>query len=409
MTKNNYVKNKELLLDLIQASMEHTRRMFIQKNPEYAQIEIHHFDNKHFVRELLDQFKEQGLNDTTMPNWNTKFRDLPEIPDTKKYLNGSQMTEEQTIGFKLLNGLDITEEEQMKFSMLETFYDELKEKLSVLDYESFTTDEVEQFKNYIFYAFNYRISASNKIKIFSTYRLVVNESVSGQNESITDTKYLTYPPLDIVKKIGRFNRANSSNCTLFYSCENINTSLKEIKPPKHKLITVGVWVPKNRNEFNGYAISNSERAGAVNPGVRKANEAFENHKEELHAQFFRFSKNYLDLIGEEFTKEVNHHYEYIISALFAESTLYDMNYQREQGDFECVIYPSVGNNFRSDNVAFVPEVIDNDFILEKAIEFEIEEQHYNKEYTVTHPETITLAKIRNLKTSKAINGNQIVW
>jgi hypothetical protein len=237
----------------------------------------------------------------------------------------------------------------------------------------------------------------------------VNESVLGSNESISDTKYLTYPPIDIVKKIGRFNRANSSNCTLFYSCENINTSLKEIKPPIDKLITVGVWVPKNRNKFNGYAISNSERAGAVNLGVKKSNEAFTNTKDELHHQFFKFAKNYLDLIGEEFTKEVTHHNEYIISALFAESTLFDINYQRKQEDFECVIYPSVGNNFYSDNVAFIPEIIDNEFILEKVIEFEIEEQFYDREYSVTHPENITLAKIRNLKISKKINDNKIEW
>lgn len=345
----------------------------------------------------------------TAQKWNSNFRELPEIPNTKKYLEGNQMTEEQVIGFKLLHKQEVTENELNNFIKLETFYDELREKLRTLDYQSFTTDEIEQFKNYIFYAFNYRISASINTTIFSTYRLVVNEKVLGSNISILDTKYLTYPPIDIVKEIGQFNRANSSNCTLFYSCENINTSLKEIKPPKNKLITVGVWIPKHRNKFNGYAISNSERAGAVNPGVKKSNETFANHKNELHSHFFRFAKNYLDLIGEEFTKEVSHNNEYIISALFAESTLYDMNYERKQEGFECIIYPSVGNNFHSDNVAFLPEIIDNDFILEKAIEFEIEEQYYNREYSVNHPENITLAKIKNLKVSKTINGNQIEW
>lgn len=61
MTKDDYVKNIEPLVDLIQVSMEHTRRMFIQKNPKYAHIEIRHFDKDHFIEELLQQFKEQGL------------------------------------------------------------------------------------------------------------------------------------------------------------------------------------------------------------------------------------------------------------------------------------------------------------------------------------------------------------
>jgi len=343
------------------------------------------------------------------PNWSNHFRDLPVIPETKRYFEGSKMTEEQIISFKLLNWQQITTEEEHKFIHLNGFYNELQQKLRTLDYKNFSFEELEKFKNYIFYAFNYRIFASNNITIFSTYRLVINENVFGKNESITEIKYLSYPPLEIVKRVGRFNRANSSNCTLFYSCENINTAIKEIRPPKNKLITVGVWMPKGRNRFNGYAISNSERAGKVNPGVKKANESFNDHQHEVHKLFFQFCKNYLDLIGEEFTKNVNHHYEYIISALFAESTLYDQNYERKPDGFECIIFPSVGNNFYSDNVAFVPEIIDNEFYLNKALEFEIEEQLYDNEFIITHPEIITLAKIKNLKISKSITEGRIEW
>lgn len=62
MTKDDYVKNIDPVVDLIQISMEHTRRMFIQRNPDHAHVEILHFDKAHFIQELLDQFKEQGLN-----------------------------------------------------------------------------------------------------------------------------------------------------------------------------------------------------------------------------------------------------------------------------------------------------------------------------------------------------------
>ncbi len=345
----------------------------------------------------------------TIPNWVDSFRDFPKIPETKRYIKGQNITEELSIAFKLMHRQTLTKAEENKFLNLKSFYNELRNKLRLLEYKNFSSDEIEQFKSYISYAFNYRIFASNNITIFSTYRLIINENALKKNKPITDVKFLSYPPLDIVKKLGKFNRANTPNCTLFYSCENINTSLKEIKPPKNKLITVGVWTPKKRNRFNGYAISNSERAGKVNTGVKKANESFNNSQNQMKKLFFDFAKNYLDLIGEEFTKDVNHHYEYIISALFAESTLYDKDYNRKTEDFECIIYPSVGNNFYSDNVAFVPEIIDNEFILQKAIEFEVEEQYYDDAYRISHPEEITLAKVKNKKISKSVIDGKINW
>lgn len=61
MTKQDYLENIEVLLDLIQVSMDHTRKMFVQRNPAYANIEIKLFDKNHFIEELLQQFKEQGL------------------------------------------------------------------------------------------------------------------------------------------------------------------------------------------------------------------------------------------------------------------------------------------------------------------------------------------------------------
>jgi hypothetical protein len=61
MTKEDYLANVDVLTDLIQVSMEHTRRMFIQRNPDYAENEIKHFDKNHFIEELFEQFKEQGL------------------------------------------------------------------------------------------------------------------------------------------------------------------------------------------------------------------------------------------------------------------------------------------------------------------------------------------------------------
>lgn len=344
-----------------------------------------------------------------VPNWKDSFRDLPIIPQLKRWKAGSHMTDEQIVSFKLLQNQPITPEEEQSFSGLAEFYVELADKLKTLDYTSFSTDELEGFKNYIFYAFNYRIIASNGITIFSTYRLVVNEKVLGKNERIINSKFLSYPEIEIVKKINRYNRANTTNSTLFYTCQNIDTALNEIRPPKDKLVTVGVWVPTGRKKFNGYAISNSDVAAKFNEGLAKATKAFEDTKNFNHELLFKFAKNYLDVVGYEFTKRVNHHYEYIISALFAESTLGTGSADKDK-KFDCLIYPSVGNGYKTDNVAILPEIVDKEFRLEKAIEFEIEEQYYDKDYNIFHPEKITLAKVKNLNVSKNVTDKgEIIW
>ena len=78
-------------------------------------------------------------------------------------------------------------------------------------------------------------------------------------------------------------------------------------------------------------------------------------------------------------------------------------------NFDCIIYPSVGNNFVTDNFAIHPDTIDKKFRLYKIIEFEIEETYYEKEYKINHPEIITLAKVKNVSYAKKIIGKQIVW
>jgi hypothetical protein len=347
------------------------------------------------------------------PNWQTNFRDLPTIPEHKRWPGDNNMTVEQIISIKLLSRQTISSEEETIFKSLATFYSELNEKLKTLDYTNFTDEDFENFKNYIFYAFNYVALVSNKLTIFQTYRLVVNEWVTGNNKPVTNVSYLKYPSLDIVKKANKFNRANTSNTNVFYSAENIDTALKETKPPLNRLVTVGVWKPKIQGkQFISYPISHSEIAEQVNEGVSKATKALEDYGNFNSSLFLNYMRYYFQLLGREFTKQVNHYFEYYMSSLFSERILTDYEEQNGSNSFyyDCIIYPSVGNGFKTDNLAIRPKVLDDDFYLEKIIEFEVEEAFYDKEYVLSHPESITLARIKNVRVTNKIdkNGN-IIW
>ncbi len=352
-------------------------------------------------------------------NWQAKFRNLPEIPVYKQWAKDSYSTIEQDISYKLINNQPISKEEEIIFKELESFYKELDEKLIKLNYHDFTTDDFENFKNYIFYAFNFISLISDEYSISGTYRLVVNEEVRDdkKNESITDITLLKYPSIDKVKEIGKYNRANTPDTNVFYSAENIDTALKEKRPGINKLITVGIWEPKNKNKkFIAYPLSHSDVALNLNEDVKKATEAFENNKNFSSPLFKNYMRHYFKLLGREFSKTINynnpnHHYEYLISSLFSERIFARSEEGEAKGfKYDCIIYPSVNNNYLTCNLAILPDTLDNHFYLKEVIEFEISEEFYDKKYIPLHPEQITLAKIKNLRRTRNFNSDgKIVW
>lgn len=343
------------------------------------------------------------------PNWQIKFKDLPEIPEIKKWIDGQRFTKEQEISYKLRQNQSTTENEEKHFKETFNFYRNLDLGLQKIDYSSFTEIDFKNFENYIDYAFNYTPLLSNKLTVYHTYRLIVNEWVTKKNERITDTKYLKYPTLDIVKTIGKYNRANTPKTNVLYTAENIDTALKEIKPPTNKIVTVGVWKPITEKEIISFPISHSESAIKVNEGVQKSTKAFEEYGNYNYQLFVEWSKHYFKLLGREFTKPVNHHYEYLISALLSERVLEIRNDPNKSFNFDCIIYPSVGNDFGTDNLAIHPDAVDKEFRLNKIIEFEIEKTYYERKYVLNHPEFITLAKVKNVSSAKKIRGNEIIW
>jgi hypothetical protein len=248
---------------------------------------------------------------------------------------------------------------------------------------------------------------------------VVNESVTGKNERITSIDDLKYPSKAVVQKINRNNRANTPTSNMFYSAQNIDAALKEVRPPVNKLVTVGVWKPRINKKFAAFPISHSEKAAQVNDGVAKATNSLESYEYYSSPLILKFMRYYFTALGSEYSKPVNHnnHNEYLISALFSER-LFE-KYQIQVGSnlvdfqYDCIIYPSVGFKYQTDNLAIRPDVLDNDFKLVKVIEFEVETEFYDNEntYVLKHPELITLAKVKNYCTTDLIDNMEgvIYW
>ena len=342
------------------------------------------------------------------PNWQTKFKNLPEIPVEKRWEKGFTHTLEQRLSQKLIQGGKLTEIEKRTLSRCSLFYAVLYKSLENLDYKSFTLKDIKNFENYLFYAFNYNMYLTNKLGITRLFRVVINEHLTGNKNSITKKGLLTYPPLHVVKKINKFNRANTPRTSVFYGSETIDTALNEIKPEKGDIVTVGFWKPNVDREFLSYPISHSEKAYKINDNSTSAIKAFLEFKEKNSKVLGDFMEPYFHLFGREFSKPVEHHYEYLISSMFAERILYNQKNTGSSFEIECIVYPSVGNKFLTSNLAIRKDILRHNFDLEKVIEFEVTNTHFEREQK-PNPESISLVDYTNLKETKNIDGNNIIW
>lgn len=344
------------------------------------------------------------------PKWQIQFRDLPEIPTSKLWLPSGKATLEHSISRKLFLNQEINNQEKEIMAELTMFYGILYKTLQDLDFSNFNNKDFENFKNYIFYAFNYILLFKNNLTIYKLYRVVINENVSGSKSSLTKKGFLTYPPEHIVKKINKYNRANTPKTTIFYGSETIDTALNEIKPKIGDVISVGEWKSLNPNiEFISYPISHSEKGYGVNEHSTNALNAFYDLEINKNPILKSFLEPYLYVLGYEFSKPIKHHYEYYLSSIFSEKILEKSENRIDRFKMECVIYPSVGNKFLKSNVAVRKDVFRNRFQLTKVIEFEVTETNFDNIQNQQNTESINLVKFKNHRETKNIQDNKIIW
>lgn len=344
------------------------------------------------------------------PKWQKTFRDLPEIPKSKLWLPNGKGTLEHIISQKLFLNQEITENEKDIMLELSLFYGMLYKSLQDLDYSNFKDKDFENFKNYIFYAFNYILLFKNNLTIYRLYRVVINENVSGSKNSLSKKGFLTYPPEHLVKKLNKYNRANTPNTTIFYGSETVDTALNEIKPKIGDVITIGEWKPLNPNiEFNSYPISHSEKSYGVNAHSTDALNAFYKLEITQNKILKDFLEPYLHILGYEFSKPIKHNYEYYLSAIFSEKILEKSESRIDRFKMECIIYPSVGNKFLNSNIAMRKDIFRHRFQLTKVIEFEVTETNFDNIQNQQDTETINLVKYKNYKETKNIQENRIIW
>jgi hypothetical protein len=341
------------------------------------------------------------------PNWNINFEGLPEIPAPKQWFPkkiGIHQTYEQVITHKLFKGERIDAKEANQLVSCIDYYKVLKRGLEDFDFSSLQDSQrLEEFKTYIEYAYNFQPFHLNEVEIYQTFRLIRNRD----KKSKITVDQLEHPSLDIVKDNGLFNRASTDKSTMFYSAESIDSAFKELKPKVGEVVTLGIWGPKDKTQFNCYPIASSSAAHSINETARSAFLGLNLFKSKMPKLLADFFDGYFDVLNHEYSKPVEHHLEYFVSAIFSERIV---EIREEKWTFDAIIYPSVGNDYSHCNFAITPLAVKSKLKLIKAYELEITGTKYTNPSNRRNPTRLTVANAYTLRESRSIDeSGKINW
>jgi hypothetical protein len=302
---------------------------------------------------------------------------LPKLPKELKIHSYQKEIEKQIVS-KLMQNKTLSQEEYISYINITSFHIKLKKFLRDLNFKDLTKKEIHVLSKYIKDIFYFMPENTSPLEINKLYRLVVNKNIHGSNGSIEHTKFLTYPPDHIVRKNGKYNRANSPFRNVFYGSESIPTAVFELKPKPGDKVTLSEWSPLKTNLFIMYFIFHEKVISGTSRVSSIIKAKHDEHVKQFNPMLKDFFSAYTETLGYEFSKPVNHHLEYLVSAILSDRIISnDIKYHNK---IDGIIFPSVNNNFNSHNIAMKKNVIRNRFELSKVSEFIVSETYYESVY-----------------------------
>lgn len=329
---------------------------------------------------------------------------LPEISNSKQYIG--KMTPEQRAINKCITSELLTEFDVLTLKESIEFYKLVFPKLKEIDLSIITLEQVAVLKVYLNKVFNFILTISNDIDFRFLFRVSIIRENFLEKGKVRNSSFLGYPPLDIIKKNGVFNRANSNEKTAFYASFFENVALRETKPQKGERIIISRWENITGKPFSSYPISNSP---IKNIGVQKATQAFNKTKKANNPLFAEIMDLVIGFLASEFVKDCEirnpFKYEYLYSAFFADQILTPRNENETISDTDFIIYPSVAWKHKQDNVVIPPFIVNEKLKLVKAVEYIVEETFYEKELQKDEMQ----ARLKFIRDSTWFEDDLIIW
>lgn len=329
---------------------------------------------------------------------------LPTIPPTKRYVD--KMTLEQKILAKCINHIDLNVNEEKALKECIQFYKTVFPLLKSIQLSNLQDEQVNTLKEYLNNVFSIEITVTNAIDFDLLFRVSIISDDFLEKDKVRNPGYLTYPPLELVKKKQQYNRANSYNKTVLYASFYEHVALRETKPKVGDRIIISKWKNISKKPFNSYAIAYSD---VNNEGVSKATKSLHELKGKVHPLFEEIMKLILAFLASEFVKDTQFKnpkkYEYLYSAYFSDKILSLYSDETPEAKIDFLLYPSVAWKHVHDNVAIPPEIVNEKLKLFEAKEFIVKSTYYDKELNLNE----TPVELELLRESDWIETDLIIW
>jgi hypothetical protein len=340
--------------------------------------------------------------------WRSSYPGLPDLPSSKRWMANPPNTPEQLVMHKLMLGQQISIKEAGQLQQAIAFYEKLIRRLRSYNMTTLMED-VDAFRPYFFYCFNNFPQTQVGLHANHVVRVVKNESILRRKDRIFHLRDLSFPSKEIVKRNNKYNRANTPDFNVFYGSTCLDSVINELKPGIGDLVTAGIW--KKLDECKPllvYPMTHSKSAIEVNVDAKTGYTKFLNEFERHHPLSKKFMEMLFGFISEEFAKSITFHAEYLFSALLSEWVLHHNDNPIFQ--HHAIAYPSVENKFSVPNLAIKPDVITNQYVLSKVMEFEITDTHYDQNLVFDDIEKISIVGYKNFSLAKEVKTDgSIEW
>lgn len=330
--------------------------------------------------------------------------DLPEIPESKQYVD--KMTPEQHAIMKCINQETLSHKEELILKEAIEFYKKTFPELKKINLEIIKKEEVKELKKYLDKVFNFDIAIANDIHFNILYRVSFVREEFTEKGKVRNPKFLKYPPIEIVKDKGVYNRANTNEKTVFYASFYENVAVRETKPNVGDRIIISTWRNISGKPFNSYPIVNAD---VKNEGVKRGTKAFKETIAVNNPLFGEILNLNLGFLASEFVKDCEikneKRYEYLYSAYFADKILSPFNEGDPTPNIDFIIYPSVAWKHQRENVAIIPNSVDKKLKLIKAVEYLVVKTYYNQQIE----ENGMPVKLKFVREANWIEDDLIIW
>lgn len=265
-------------------------------------------------------------------------------------------------------------------------FQRLKNKIEKLDISLSPEDEkliLSQLNE-----LNFLIHGYSRI-IPSFERLTINKSLpDNDNSTINEIKFLKNPPEESVLK---YNRANLKRQSVLYATFILPTTISEMNPDLNNLVTISKWKLKTENTpliiypvFDYFLSKNFQLKNEFEKAIEK-------YPQDLK-DIIIYDGCFIAACFSKYVekgKEIN----YTLSAHIADKIFNKMY----NGQIEALIYPSVKDVTKSDNIAIKPDTFNNKYKLEEVRESVVVSKSNDKVF------------LKQLKRTKEFDEKNILW